>query len=271
MGYFKQKFRDTKKLPDWIFVLLAGFLRFMRFCFYRVKVVDPDGLIGSSRGVVGVTWHNRLLFFPAVFPKEVRKCTVAVVSASRDGQYIADLIKCFGLRSARGSSSKGGAQAQLEASRALKAGNHVSFTPDGPRGPRYRMSKGPIHLASMHQAPIVPVTVNASRYWECKSWDRFQIPKPFSTLTVVIGTPIPVPADSLQWNPTPAERPVLSAHSRKERDTAPPGGCEYTNADKADQRATRFRLCRPPEFVRPRRTKPPEGCLGRRAARIFRL
>ena len=128
MGYFKQKFRDTKKLPDWIFFLLAGFLRFMRFCFYRVKVVDPDGLIGSSRGVVGVTWHNRLLFFPAVFPKEVRKCTVAVVSASRDGQYIADLIKCFGLRSARGSSSRGGAQAQLEASRALKAGNHVSFT-----------------------------------------------------------------------------------------------------------------------------------------------
>ena len=195
MGYFKQKFRDTKKLPDWIFVLLAGFLRFMRFCFYRVKVVDPDGLIGSSRGVVGVTWHNRLLFFPAVFPKEVRKCTVAVVSASRDGQYIADLIKCFGLRSARGSSSRGGAQAQLEASRALKAGNHVSFTPDGPRGPRYRMSKGPIHLASMHHTSVVPVTVNASRYWECKSWDRFQIPKPFSTLTVVIGTPIPVPAD----------------------------------------------------------------------------
>ena len=195
MGYLKQKFRDTKKLPDWIFFLLAGFLRFMRFCFYRVKVVDPDGLIGSSRGVVAVTWHNRLLFFPAVFPKEVRKCTVAVVSASRDGQYIADLIKCFGLRSARGSSSRGGAQAQLEASRALKAGNHVSFTPDGPRGPRYRMSKGPIHLASMHHTSVVPVTVNASRYWECKSWDRFQIPKPFSTLTVVIGTPIPVPAD----------------------------------------------------------------------------
>lgn len=195
MGYLKQKFRDTKKLPDWIFFLLAGFLRFMRFCFYRVKVVDPDGLIGSSRCVVGVTWHNRLLFFPAVFPKEVRKCTVAVVSASRDGQYIADLIKCFGLRSARGSSSRGGAQAQLEASRALKAGNHVSFTPDGPRGPRYRMSKGPIHLASMHHTSVVPVTVNASRYWECKSWDRFQIPKPFSTLTVVIGTPIPVPAD----------------------------------------------------------------------------
>ena len=195
MGYFKQKFRDTKKLPDWIFVILAGFIRFMRFCFYRVEIIDPDGLIGKAERVVGVTWHNRLLFFPAVFPANIRKRTVAVVSASRDGQYIADLIKCFGLRSARGSSSKGGMNAQREAARALAEGNNVSFTPDGPRGPRYHMSKGPIHLASMYNTCVIPVAVNASRYWECKSWDRFQIPKPFSKLTLKIGTPIPIPPD----------------------------------------------------------------------------
>ncbi len=195
MGWFKQKFRDTKKLPDWIFVLAATWLKLLRCCCYRVRVVDPDGLIARSQGMVAVTWHNRLLFFPAVFPAEVRKRTVAVVSASRDGQYIADLIRCFGLRSARGSSSKAGAHAQLEAARALKAGNHVSFTPDGPRGPRYRMSRGPIHLASVFGTSVVPVAVNASRYWEFKSWDRFQIPKPFSTLTLVIGTPIAIPPD----------------------------------------------------------------------------
>ena len=193
MGYFKQKFRDTKKLPDWIFVILAAFIRFMRFCFYRVKIVDPDNLIPTAERMVAVTWHNRLLFFPAVFPAEGRKRTVAVVSASRDGQYIADLIKCFGLRSARGSSSKAGANAQLEAARALKQGNHVSFTPDGPRGPRYHMNRGPIHLASIHGTSVVPVAINASRYWECRSWDRFQIPKPFSTLTLVIGRPIEIP------------------------------------------------------------------------------
>ena len=117
MGYLKQKFRDTKKLPDWIFVILAGILRFMRFCLYRVEVIDPDDVINKAERLIGVTWHNRLLFFPAVFPKAVRKRTVAVVSASRDGQYIADLIKCFGLRRARESSSKGGMKAQGEASR----------------------------------------------------------------------------------------------------------------------------------------------------------
>ena len=196
MGYLKQKFRDTKKLPDWIFVILAGFLRFMRFCFFRVEIIDPHDIINKGERVVGVTWHNRLLFFPAVFPKAVRKRTVAVVSASRDGQYIADLIKCFGLRSARGSSSKGGMNAQREASRALAEGCNVSFTPDGPRGPRYHMSKGPIHLASSHKTCVVPVAVNASRYWECKSWDRFQIPKPFSKLTLIIGDPVFVPENA---------------------------------------------------------------------------
>lgn len=195
MGYWKKKFRNTKKLPDWIFVVLAAFIKLLRCCFFRVKVIDPHGIVESTQPVVSVTWHNRLLFFPAVFPAGVRRKTVAVVSASRDGQYIADLIKCFGLRSARGSSSRGGMNAQLEAARALREGNHVSFTPDGPRGPRYQMSKGPIHLAAMHSTAVVPVTVNASRYWECRSWDRFQIPKPFSTLTVVLGEPIFIPHD----------------------------------------------------------------------------
>lgn len=195
MGWLKKKFRNTKKLPGGLFVIAAGLLRILRFCCYRVRVVDPDNLIWHSRGMVTVTWHNRLLFFPAVFPAEVRRRTVAVVSSSRDGQYIADLIRCFGLRSARGSSSRAGARAQLEAIHALREGNHVSFTPDGPRGPRYHMSRGPIHLASKMGTGILPIAINASRYWAFRSWDRFQIPKPFSTLTLHLGSPIMIPPD----------------------------------------------------------------------------
>ena len=113
------------------------------------------------------------------------------------GEYnvVRGLRRCFGLRSARGSSSRAGAHAQLEAARALKSGYHVAFTPDGPRGPRYHMSKGPIHLASMYGTCVLPVAVNASRYWECRSWDRFQIPKPFCKLQLVIGKPITIPPD----------------------------------------------------------------------------
>ena len=195
MGWFKKKFRERKKLPDILFVAAAGLLRTMRFCFYRVRIEDPDNLMPTARSMVAVTWHNRLLFFPAVFPAELRRRTVAVVSASRDGQYLADLIRQFGIRSARGSSSRAGARAQLEAIHALKEGCHISFTPDGPRGPRYHMSRGPIHLASKMATGVVPVAVNASRYWQFRSWDRFQIPKPFATLTLRIGSAIMIPPD----------------------------------------------------------------------------
>jgi len=193
MSRLKKKFRSIKKLPTWLFWFPAMLLKFLRYSFYRVKIVDPNDYIRQARGMVTVTWHNRLLFFPAVFPKETRKRTVAVVSASRDGQYITDLISFFGLRSLRGSSSRRGAQAQLEAVHAIRDGFHVSFTPDGPRGPRYHMQPGPVHLASKTGASIIPIAINASRYWEITSWDRFQIPKPFSRLTLVLGDAIPVP------------------------------------------------------------------------------
>ena len=79
--------------------------------------------------------------------------------------------------------------------RALEAKRYVAFTPDGPRGPRYQMSSGPIYLASRFQIPVYPVAVNYSSYWELKSWDRFQIPKPFAKVTLVIGEGIHIPPD----------------------------------------------------------------------------
>ena len=69
----------------------------------------------------------------------------------------------------------------------------IVFTPDGPRGPRYVMKTGPIHLAGVTGAEIVPVSINYSRCWSVRSWDGFQIPKPWAKITLVIGSPIAVP------------------------------------------------------------------------------
>ena len=120
---------------------------------------------------------------------------MAVVSASRDGQYVADFIKQFGIGSLRGSSSRRGANALLGAIHAINEKKNVAFTPDGPRGPRYVLKPGPVILASKTGAPILPVSINASRYWEIKSWDGFQIPKPGAKITMIIGETIKVPAD----------------------------------------------------------------------------
>ncbi len=192
----KQRFRNMKKLPDWLFILPAALLKTLR-ALMRTEVHDPyERLDFKKLPVVTVTWHNRLLFFPAMFPWNVRRTTVAVISSSRDGQYIADLIKQFDIKSTRGSSSKKGSQALHGAFKALLTeGKSVSFTPDGPRGPKYTMGRGPIHLASETGYPVLPISVNYSDYWELKSWDRFQIPKPWAKITLEIGAAISIPKD----------------------------------------------------------------------------
>ncbi len=195
MGMLKKKFRSVKKLPDWIFVFPALLMKFIFKCFFRFEIIDKNNMLDRAHGCIGMAWHNRLLFFAPAFPRAIRKRCVAVVSASRDGQYVSDFIKCFGIGSLRGSSSKKGANALLGAVHAIQDGKNVVFTPDGPRGPRYVLKPGPVMLASKTGAPVVPLAINASRHWNVKSWDAFQIPKPFAKLTMIIGDPITVPPD----------------------------------------------------------------------------
>lgn len=192
MGILKKKFRNIKKFPDWIYYFPALLLKLLRLTM-RVEIIDKKGVLYTENNVITIIWHNRLLFFPVISPKVQRRRTVAIVSRSRDGQYISDLLKCFEIRSARGSSSKGGVRALQTAINALNEGNHVALTPDGPRGPKYKLSKGPIYLATKSGASIYPCTVNSSNYWQLKSWDNFQIPKPFCKLTYILGEPINIP------------------------------------------------------------------------------
>lgn len=195
MGLFKKKFRNIKKLPGWLFWFPAGLLKLLKLT-HRTRIIDPYGHIDRPDGGVVTAWHNRLLFFPVMFPKRARKRTVAIVSPSRDGQYIVDLIAQFQIKSLRGSSSKRGSLAQREAIEAITIHNqHVATTPDGPRGPKYHMSKGPIHLASITGGPIIPISVNYSSYWAVKSWDNFQIPKPWAKITLELGEGIKIPKD----------------------------------------------------------------------------
>ena len=77
----------------------------------------------------------------------------------------------------------------------LKKGKYVAMTPDGPRGPRYSMSLGPVRMASETGVKLIPVAINYSSYWELKSWDKFQIPKPWAKITYVIGEALHIPGE----------------------------------------------------------------------------
>jgi len=195
MQTLKDLYRSWKRPPHWLYAIPALLLTFYCKVLCRRRMIDHSGYLPDPHRVIGIAWHNRLFSFPVMFPSSICRNTVAVVSASRDGQYVTDMISYFGIGGLRGSSQKGGAHAQLGAIRELENGKIVIFTPDGPRGPKYHMDRGPVHLASTCQAEIVPLSINASRYWQVKSWDNFQIPKPFSTLTLVLGEPIQIPLD----------------------------------------------------------------------------
>jgi lysophospholipid acyltransferase (LPLAT)-like uncharacterized protein len=136
-------------------------------------------------------WHNRV-FYKAWFWR--RRRIVVMTSQSFDGEYIARFIQRFGYGAARGSSSRGGGRALVAMDSALKAGFDVAFTVDGPRGPVYEAKPGPALLARRSGQPIVPVHAACTAYWTVKSWDRFQIPKPFSRVVVSVAEPIFVPA-----------------------------------------------------------------------------
>ena len=189
-------FKNKRHLPRPLAWLLAGFLRLYAWTF-RVKVDDPYGAIAmmEKRPIVFAVWHNRVLFAAPVLPRALRKRMTVMISASRDGEYISTLVKCFGMNVVRGSSSRGGAKALLGLRHAMAEGLSPILTVDGPRGPQYTVHPGAVALACEGHAPLVPVLFNARHFWQLHSWDKMQIPWPFTRLAMVIGKPLELPEE----------------------------------------------------------------------------
>ena len=137
-------------------------------------------------------WHNRLASCIKAYeshrkPHTSAKGMVALVSASRDGAFLAGILEWFGVQPVRGSSSRRGPQALLELTTWAERGYDLTITPDGPRGPCYQIQEGVMSLAQVTGLPVVPVALNVNWKLRSKSWDRFQIPLPFARCEVVVG------------------------------------------------------------------------------------
>ena len=147
----------------------------------------------EGRRPVMAFWHDRVFLATYYFRG---RGIVVMTSRSFDGEYIARFIRRFGYGAARGSSTRGGVGALVEMARLVRAGCPAGFTVDGPRGPRHVAKTGAVLLAKRTGQPVLPFAVNAERFWEVPSWDRFQVPAPFTRALVRIGAPIYVPADA---------------------------------------------------------------------------
>ena len=144
----------------------------------------------SSNGKIPIYtfWHNQV-FLSTYFWRQRR--IVVMTSRSFDGEYIARFIQRFGYGAARGSSTRGATGAVVEMVRLMRVGCPTAFTIDGPKGPRYVAKMGAVLLAKKTGNPILPFTITAEEFWEAKkSWDGFQVPKPFTRARVGIAAPI---------------------------------------------------------------------------------
>lgn len=131
--------------------------------------------------VVFAFWHRTLL----VCAHRFRNKSIAIlISPSFDGELIARTVEYLGFFPVRGSSSRGGAVGLRGMAEAYNAGHRTAITADGPRGPNMIAKPGVVQLAELTGAPwIGTYYALPDRRWELKSWDRFMIPKPFSTVT----------------------------------------------------------------------------------------
>jgi hypothetical protein len=170
--------------------------------------VEP--LWAEGGPVIYAAWHGRMLMLPYLYGR--RRAVHVLASRSRDGEIVSRFARGFGFRVVRGSTSRGAATAIRALARLLRQEHaEVGIVPDGPRGPRYVAQSGPVLLAKLGRAPIVPLGISASRATVLRSWDELLIPHPFARLAVVFGEPLRVPAD--------ADRAVLEA-ARQRLETA---------------------------------------------------
>lgn len=159
----------------------------------RIGLEHYDALRSAGRNVIFVLWHGRLLPL-SWFHRDWK--LVTLISASADGEYIARIVRRWGYDVVRGSSSRRGSEALRDLVRSVRSGRSLAITPDGPRGPRERMKPGPLLIARLTGAPLLPVSASADRAWWFEGWDRFLVPRPFSRVAIAYGEPVWIPRDA---------------------------------------------------------------------------
>jgi lysophospholipid acyltransferase (LPLAT)-like uncharacterized protein len=199
--------RWHQRLVGWLVYALvravAGTLRYRwddRSGFFETPKPGP---------AIYCVWHNRLPLCLKVYYGYIRRRNRAaglavMVSASKDGGFLTAILECFKVQPVRGSSSRRGPQALLELTTRAERGYDLALTPDGPRGPCYVVQEGVISLAQLTGLPIVPVSYHLGWKIRLRSWDRFQVPLPFSRCEVTLERPVRVPREA-----SDAERKAL--------------------------------------------------------------
>jgi len=151
----------------------------------RIRIANA----ADGRRVIYASWHSQLALMLYVLRD---RGIFALVSRSKDGEYVARILRSFGFNTVRGSTSRGAAQSVMELVERGRQGFPLAITPDGPRGPKHKVQQGVVYMSQKTGMEILPVGVGLSRKIVFNSWDNFELPLPFGKAAVVYGEPIKV-------------------------------------------------------------------------------
>jgi lysophospholipid acyltransferase (LPLAT)-like uncharacterized protein len=168
--------------------VLGALMRTARFSLTGEEVCAA--VHDAGKPIIFALWHGRLL--PLTWYHRHRG-VATLISASRDGEYIARVVQRWGYTVVRGSSSRGGGKALREMVKLARSGQDLALTPDGPRGPREEVKPGVILAAQLSGGTLLPVSAGSDRAWWFEGWDRFLVPRPFARIRIAYGTPVHVP------------------------------------------------------------------------------
>jgi Kdo2-lipid IVA 3' secondary acyltransferase len=181
MGFLKTRPGTIKRII--ISRLLSGLIKLISVT-WRVTIENKElyeNLTKSGKSFIIIFWHGEMLMGWFYHRNKRYSC---LVSMSRDGDILAEILTLWNYRVIRGSSSRGGKEARGMMEEEVRSGNVLVVTPDGPRGPRYEMKMGAVRTAQKTSAPLLPVRFIVNRSYILESWDRFEIPIPFARIII---------------------------------------------------------------------------------------
>lgn len=181
----KQTVSLKKNILDLCIRLFGYPLYRLWFASLRLKSEQKAGNLPAI-----VAFFHQDIFTAIGWMARYHKGYYALVSPSRDGDYLSIILRLLGFGLIRGSSETEPVHGMWKSLQILREGNGLLIAPDGPRGPAGKVKDGVLHLAAICGAPIYVLTISYRRYRRLKSWDRFVLPLPFSRCELKLSEPM---------------------------------------------------------------------------------
>ena len=176
---------------DIIIFFIAKIIQvYLEIVFFTSKLIfeiDPNAekALASKKVCFITLWHGRILIFPKIMKKY--GSFKVLTSLHKDGKYIDKFVRLYEHQSIRGSTYRGGLSAIKDIMGSIQ-NSSIVITPDGPRGPGYKINSAVTNIAAKFNVPIICISFSATRVKVLSTWDKFMIPLPFTKIIINIST-----------------------------------------------------------------------------------